>query len=458
MRSFSTFWCLLLLSNAVFAQQIYWTDVTARKIQRANIDGSGVEDLVVVPETGIVFPSGVALDSSSGKMYWTDSGTDKIHRANFDGSQIQDLLALPNSLNPRSPVFDSVSGKLYWLYVDSNGPDSIRRINLDGSGLFTIVGGFSALRSMAIDFAGGKIYLANASQIQRVNLDGSGVETLIANGLGEPNGLCLDLIAGKIYWTDAAAAKIQRANLNGTNVENLITSGLSIPDGLALDLSQGKMYWANAGLHKIQRANLSGSQVEDVVSNLQSPRAIALDLIPRIVSSVPPNCAIDAREPHSIQNSKLRSGWQSLDLNFSFAANSIALSDFSLNEFGGDGIAPTIQSFEMISSSSLRLSFSETIQAGAWTCLTHLPSNTEICLAALPADVNADRFATPVDILQLINQLNGVINPPLPIHQTDINRSALPEPSDILREIDLLNGAGEFTPWNGATLSICPGS
>lgn len=456
MKLFSTVLFALFVSSSALAQKIYWTDVTARKIQRANIDGSGMEDLVVVPETGIVFPSGITLDSSSGKMYWTDSGTDKIHRANFDGSQIQDLLALPNSLNPRSPVLDSVLGKLYWLYIDSNGPDSIRRINLDGSGLFTIVGGFTALRSMAIDFVDGKIYFANASQIQRVNLDGSGFETLIANGLGEPNGLCLDLSAGKIYWTDAVAAKIQRANLDGSNVENLITSGLSIPDGLALDISQGKMYWANAGLHKIQRANLNGTQVEDVVSNLQAPRAIALDLIPRIVSSVPPNCAIDAREPHSIQNSQLRSGWQSLELNFSFVANSISLADFSLNEFGGDGIAPAIQSFEMIPSNTLRLNFSETIQAGAWTCLTFLPSNTEICLAALPADVNADRFATPVDILQLINQLNGVINPPLPIHQTDINRSGLAEPSDILREIDLLNGAGEFIPWNGASLPACP--
>ena len=37
-------------------------------------------------------PTGIALDLGSGKMYWTDRGTDKIQRADLDGSNVEDLV------------------------------------------------------------------------------------------------------------------------------------------------------------------------------------------------------------------------------------------------------------------------------------------------------------------------------------------------------------------------------
>jgi len=58
-------------------------------IRRANLDGSGVEDLVT---TGLFEPNRIALDVAGGKMYWTDNGTDKIQRANLDGSEVEDLV------------------------------------------------------------------------------------------------------------------------------------------------------------------------------------------------------------------------------------------------------------------------------------------------------------------------------------------------------------------------------
>ena len=52
------------------------------KIQRANLDGTGVEDLVA---SGLVTPQGLALDVPGGKMYWVDSGAGFIQRANLSG-------------------------------------------------------------------------------------------------------------------------------------------------------------------------------------------------------------------------------------------------------------------------------------------------------------------------------------------------------------------------------------
>ena len=47
-------------------------------------------------------------------------------------------------------------------------------------------------------------------------------------------------IADKMYWVDTGTAKIQRASLDGSNVEDLVASGLSYPDGIALDVAAGR--------------------------------------------------------------------------------------------------------------------------------------------------------------------------------------------------------------------------
>ena len=48
--------------------QMYWTDI-ADKIRRANLDGSGVTELV----TGLSEPTGIALDLDAGHIYFTST-------------------------------------------------------------------------------------------------------------------------------------------------------------------------------------------------------------------------------------------------------------------------------------------------------------------------------------------------------------------------------------------------
>ena len=68
--------------------KIYWTDQGTRRIRRAELDGTEVEDLV----TGLGNPVGLAMDVGEGKIYWTDASEDKIQRANLDGSEVEDLV------------------------------------------------------------------------------------------------------------------------------------------------------------------------------------------------------------------------------------------------------------------------------------------------------------------------------------------------------------------------------
>lgn len=108
---------------------MYWADAGTNKVHRANLDGSGIEELLTVTDP-ILSPLSIALDLGGGKMYiglgdyeWQTDG--KIQRANLDGSGVEELI--PSDVLPWAIALDLAGGKLYWAYP------GIHRANLDGS-------------------------------------------------------------------------------------------------------------------------------------------------------------------------------------------------------------------------------------------------------------------------------------------------------------------------------------
>ena len=258
----------------VSAGKMYWTG--SGGIRRANLDGSDVE---LVGEGG----RGLALDLAAGKMYWV--GPEQIRRANLDGTDIEPLVeeGLGSPIGPNGIALDVTGGKMYWVDFDLR---SVRRANLDGSNVEElIVNRAVAPEGLALDVTAGKMYWTDTAsrRISRAdldgsNLDGTSVEKLVDTGLTGPKGIALDVSASKMYWTEDTAKRIRRADLDGGNEEDVVT-GLGNPYGIALHVSTGKMYWTDTGTVKIQRASLSGADIEDLVTtNLVEPRSIALDL------------------------------------------------------------------------------------------------------------------------------------------------------------------------------------
>lgn len=55
---------------------MYWTDWGEHpKIERANLDGT---DRLVLLNSSLGWPNGLAIDHAAGKLYWGDANTDKI--------------------------------------------------------------------------------------------------------------------------------------------------------------------------------------------------------------------------------------------------------------------------------------------------------------------------------------------------------------------------------------------
>jgi hypothetical protein len=267
--------------GAGLIEKVYWADQTNNKIQRANLDGSNVED-VLTSADGVNSPTGVLVDAENGKIYWSEFLTGKIRRANLDGTNIENLYSGLSS--PAGMALDTANSKLYWtenpLFLGTN---RIRCAEMNGGGAIQdlVTTGTNDPVDMALDLKAGKIYWTdgNNGEIRRANLDGTNAVVFLS-GLTKPQGLELDLNARMMYWASDGTItnKIQRANMDGPIVvQDLVTTGLDSPIGIELDLATGKIYWSDWGTRKIQTANLDGSNVQNLVSSgLSLPIGIAL--------------------------------------------------------------------------------------------------------------------------------------------------------------------------------------
>ncbi|MCH8251862.1 MAG: VCBS repeat-containing protein [Planctomycetes bacterium] len=168
-----------------------------------------------------------------------------------------------------------------------------------------------------------------------------------------------------------------------------------------------------------------------------------------IISSDPPDGAIDARQPSEPDGSN-EAGWDGIDLTFGSDASGVSVDDFTIESDPDPDAAPVIDSIE-IDGNTAALAFSSIIPVKNWTIVTHVASGTSARIGYLPGDVNNDGLSNANDVLALIDILNGVVDPP-PEYQTDTDRSGQTNPSDVLRVIDLLNGAGVYEAFNGASL------
>jgi hypothetical protein len=164
-------------------------------------------------------------------MYWMASLTlyqpARIQRANLDGSQVEDLvLGARTSVGPRwSVALDVAGGKMYW--ADDTFAWGVRRANLDGSNLEKVVTTTAGEpQQLALDTGAGKMYWVIDSppaKIQRANLDGSNVEDVVTTGLSAPGRLGLNRIpatarcTGPIPTPEGSSGPISTAQIERTS-------------------------------------------------------------------------------------------------------------------------------------------------------------------------------------------------------------------------------------------------
>ena len=212
--------------------KLYWTEKTSNqtgKIQRANLDGTNIQ--LIKDLTSI--PLDIALDAVGGKLYLSNAWG-KIQRMNLDGSNFQSNL-ITGLQDPQNLVLDTTNSQLYWTEQTGKTTGKIQRANLDGSNVQLVKALTSAPRGMTLDAVNRKLYLTNGwGKLQRMNLNGANFESNLITGLVSPGQVAVDVVSGKVYWTEMG--KLRRADLNGENIQDVVTGLGELTDlGLGID-------------------------------------------------------------------------------------------------------------------------------------------------------------------------------------------------------------------------------
>ncbi len=140
--------------------KIYWTDILASKIQRANLDGSDPEDIITDMRTAYA----LALDLHDEMMYWSNTVTGKIFRANLNGDKTETIVTGLNF--PYDIALDLRAGKMYWLEIDwDTHIGKIQRSNLDGTNVTDIISGLDSPSGLDIDTEGAHDVSPSSNQL-----------------------------------------------------------------------------------------------------------------------------------------------------------------------------------------------------------------------------------------------------------------------------------------------------
>ncbi|MBI5508468.1 MAG: AgmX/PglI C-terminal domain-containing protein [Deltaproteobacteria bacterium] len=257
------------------AVAVYVADVETRQILRMAPDGSNVQVLVSGVEA-----NDIDLDVGARKMYWTDHDKD-IMRANLDGSEVEVLLKdIPS---PYCLALDPEGQRIFW--TNQLGNPRVQSSTLDGANVRDLVPGKAEFMiGIAVDPVNRALFWMDGyyrGHVVRAHIDG-GNPNEVATTVGIANGVDVDPMGGKVYWTEYGNGPrddvIRRANLDGSSVETLFdaSDGLTTPQHIAVDPAAGKIYWADLHAHRVQRANLDGTGLETIRDGLGYPRGVAL--------------------------------------------------------------------------------------------------------------------------------------------------------------------------------------
>jgi RHS repeat-associated protein len=176
----------------------------------------------------------LAVASGQGKLYWV-SNNSNIASANLDGTARRSFNAGTGTIN--ALAVDPQGQWVYWMIAGAG----IFRSKPDGSQQTNLVpneGGYS----LSLDAINGKIYWTFKNQaIKRANLDGSAVETVVGSSSGAfPLSCVVTPETGQLYWADQDKQVVKSSDLNGQNIQTVTATQPYKPFLLALDPAGGE--------------------------------------------------------------------------------------------------------------------------------------------------------------------------------------------------------------------------
>ena len=272
-------WCAVVLGFATISAAaegqvtIYWTEFGPGNPPHALkrlVPGAAAPTTVV---GGLSHPRWLTLSAALDQVVWAEPGLPQVRSSTLNGGGVTTIAGVTNAT--AGVAIDAVAAKIYWTEsVFPGSGDAIRRSNLDGSNVETLIVDGVLIHPGKIELNGDfqKMYWADVATniVYRANLDGSGLETVLT-----PPGVVYGLaFAGPyLYYTQAATGTLHRADLDGANATTIL-AGLPPIYDLDVDHAGQKLYFNTAS--SIHRCDFNGSVLETVIGGLPALFGIRL--------------------------------------------------------------------------------------------------------------------------------------------------------------------------------------
>ncbi|XP_069107317.1 prolow-density lipoprotein receptor-related protein 1-like [Argopecten irradians] len=116
-------------------------------------------------------------------------------------------------------------------------------------------------QGIAVDWVGKRIYWTDAGTrtIEMTDYDGARKITVVNSRLDQPYSIAVAPGVGKLFWTDRGfPPKIETSNLDGSGRKDLVKDDIIWPNGLAIDHANHRLYWTDTKKHTIETIGLHG--------------------------------------------------------------------------------------------------------------------------------------------------------------------------------------------------------
>ncbi|KAK2142820.1 hypothetical protein LSH36_910g01030 [Paralvinella palmiformis] len=203
---------------------LYWADAALNVIQKVCLskNSSRYQTTIVSDRLGTV--ESLALDWMSNILYWVDSDSATIEMARTDGTHRRLLITNNTKLangsllhikKPRCLVVYPKYGLMFWSDWSDN------------------------------------------PSITRSYMDGSHIRTLVSRPhVHWPNGLAIDDLHERLFWTDGRLHGVFSVDLYGNNFQMLIQQALWLPHPYSVAVYKDYVYWTDWSRKAILRTSL----------------------------------------------------------------------------------------------------------------------------------------------------------------------------------------------------------
>ena len=82
-------------------------------------------------------------------------------------------------------------------------------------------------------------------------MDGSDRCTIISSSLSQPNGITIDYMSEKIYWSDSDLDRIEYSNYDGTSCTTLETDSTGLRYPFSLTVANNLLFWSDWDTNKL---------------------------------------------------------------------------------------------------------------------------------------------------------------------------------------------------------------